>query len=277
MKELAKRVKQRDVMLFNLSVMDDDLRQTERQSNVMHIAPSRAMLMDALAQYLVSHKWRKVLVLKGPTQDDAKLFTAFERSTKKFELKLVDVRAFILGRDPRQRNRNNIALLTAGKDYDVVFVADSDGEFAREVPYQTQKPRSVIGGAGLVADWWRWAWDRHSAPQLNKRFLKKAKRLMTGYDWSAWTAVKGVVEAVQRTGSTEFSRLKAYLNSDEIVIDGFKGDRMSYRAWNNQLRQPIFLTTSNWVVERAPLDGFLHECNNLDTLGYDQRESLCKF
>jgi hypothetical protein len=40
--------------------------------------------------------------------------------------------------------------------------------------------------------------------------------------------------------------------------------------------QPILLGTDNWVVERAPIEGSLHQKNKLDTLGFDERESRCK-
>ena len=275
-RELALRTRDREVLVFNLTALSDELRQAACQSNLLHIASSHAMLMDALTQYLISNKWRKVLVLQGPRSGDAEILASLQRSAKRFGLKIVDVRPFELGRDPRQRDRNNVALLTSGKDYDAVFVADSDGEFARAVPYQIQKPRPVVGSAGLVPDWWHWAWERHGAPQLNKRFLKQANRWMTGYDWAAWMGVKTIVEAVQRTGTTDFSVLASYIRGQEIVLDGFKGYRLSFRPWNNQLRQPVFLTTTNWVVERAPMDGFLHDRNNLDTLGFDEKETRCQ-
>ncbi len=273
--ELAQRNADRDITLFNVSALESELRQEQCRANLLHLAPSRNMLMDALAQFLVSRKWREVLVLVGPLRNDTDVEDAFVRAAKKFGLKIVATRAYELGRDPRQRSRNNIALLTSGEDYDVVFVADSDGEFAREVPYQIQRPRPVVGAAGLVPNWWHWAWERHGAPQLNKRFMRKAKRPMTGYDWSAWMGVKTIVEAVQRTGSTDYRSLVDYITGETIVLDGFKGYRLSFRSWNNQLRQPLFLTSPNWVVARAPLQGFLHDRNNLDSLGVDRRESRC--
>jgi ABC transporter substrate binding protein (PQQ-dependent alcohol dehydrogenase system) len=170
-----------------------------------------------------------------------------------------------------------VALLTGGADYDVVVVLDSDGEFARDVPYQIQKPRPVVGSAGLVPDWWHWAWERHGAPQLNGRFLKATKRPMTGFDWSAWMGVKAIAEAVVRTNSAAFATLKDYIRGEAIVLDGFKGNRINFRPWDNQLRQPILLTTGNWVAGRAPVDGFLHARNNLDTLGFDEKDSRCRF
>ncbi len=273
---LAKGSRDKQLLLFNISALDDALRGAQCQPHLLHVVPSRAMLMDALAQYLVLKKWQEVLVLAGPRPSDAQMLAAFERSAKRFRIAIIDSRGFVLGTDPRKRGQNNVALLTGKGDYDVVFVADASGDFAKEVPYQVQKPRPVAGGGGLVADWWHWGWDRHGAPQLNGRFQKRAKRLMTGYDWAAWLAVKAIVEAIVRTQSTDFEALSDYIRGDQIVIDGFKGHRLNFRPWSGQLRQPVFVTTGEWVVARAPLDGFLHATNDLDTLGVDEQESECR-
>lgn len=275
--ELAAKTKNKPVLLFNISALDAGLRQAQCQAHLMHISPSREMLTDAVAQYLVFKKWRKLLLLKGTQPGDAEYYQAFSRSAKRFGLKTEEVRDFTLGKDPRERSQNNVALLTAGADYDVLYVIDSQSEFARDVPYQGQKPQVVVGAAGLVADWWHWSWERYGAPQVNKRFLKQANRPMTGYDWSAWISVKVIAEALLRTESSDFNRLVAYIRGDEVRLDGVKGFPLSFRPWNNQLRQPIFLTTPNWVVAQAPLTGFLHPTNNLDTLGFDERENACKF
>lgn len=275
--EVAHATRNRELLLFNISAMDDELRQAQCQPHLLHLVPNYAMLMDALTQYLLSRQWRTVLVLEGPQPEDTRLAISFERAAKRFGAKIVAKRPFVLSNDPRQRDLGNVALLTAGQDYDVVFVADSDGEFARAVPYQTVRPRPVVGSEGLIATAWHWAWERHGAPQLNSRFEKQAKRPMTGFDWAAWMAVKAVVEAVLRTESTDFKTLSDYIRGEDIILDGFKGNRLSFRSWDNQLRQPLLLATHNWVVERAPLQGFLHQTNNLDTLGFDRPESDCRF
>ena len=274
--EAARTTKDRDVLLFNVSARDDVLRREQCQSHLLHVIPSHAMITDALAQYLISKKWREALVLTGPRPEDEQLTAAFNRSAKRFGIKVVDQRPFVLSNDPRERERNNVALLSAGADYDVVFVADTDGEFARDVPYQTVQPRLVVGSEGLAASGWHWAWERHGAPQLEKRFQKKAKRPMRDLDWATWMAVKSVVEAVLRTEGGDFAAVRDYLLGDEIVLDGFKGNRLNFRPWNRQLRQPLLLITHNWVVDRAPLRGFLHQTNNLDTLGFDERDTRCE-
>ncbi|WP_211213440.1 ABC transporter substrate-binding protein [Modicisalibacter luteus] len=274
--EVADAFAGEEMVLFNVSASDDRLRGQACQANLMHTLPSHAMQNDALAQFLLSRQWSEVLVLVGQEEADRKLADSFARSAKRFGLDIVDEREFLLGNNPRQREQNNPRLLTSGIDYDVVYVADTQGEFARELSYQTQLPRPVVGSGGLVPQAWHWAWQRHGARQLNNRLEELAGRHMTGHDWAAWIAIKAVVEAVQRQKTSQFAPLRDYLVSDDIVLDGFKGYRMGFRDWNGQLRQPILLGSGNWVVARAPFEGFLHQTNALDTLGFDPRESKCK-
>ena len=274
--EVAAATRGRELLLFNVSAPDDALRQAQCQAHLYHTIPNHGMQADALAQFLVAKKWRNVLLLQGPRDEDRLIGAAFENSARRFGLKIVDKKDFVLSNDPRQRELGNVGLLTAGGDYDVVFVADSDGEFARSVPYDTVRPRPVVGAEGLVAEAWHWAWSRHGAPQLVSRFDKQAGRHMGSADWAAWVAVKAVVEAVVRTGNAPFDKRVAYLGGEEITIDGFKGNRLYFRDWDRQLRQPILIATHNAVIERAPLQGFLHQTNNMDTLGFDRRDSRCK-
>ena len=274
--EVAAATRGRELLLFNVSAADDALRQAQCQAHLYHTLPNHGMQTDAIAQFLVFKKWRNVLLLQGPLDDDKLIGAAFENSARRLGLKIVAKKDFLLSNDPRQRELGNVGLLTAGADYDVVFVADSDGEFARSVPYDTVRPRPVVGAEGLVAEAWHWAWPRHGAPQLTSRFEKQAKRHMGSADWAAWIAVKAVVEAVVRTENAPFAKLVAYLGGEDITIDGFKGNRLYFRDWDRQLRQPILIATHNAVIERAPIAGFLHQTNNMDTLGFDRRDSQCK-
>jgi len=275
MAAIALASRERELLLFNVSAADDELRGRQCQPHLLHVLPSNAMQTDALAQFLIFRKWREALVLEGPSGDDKVLADAFRRAAKRYGVRVVDSRPFTLSNDPREREQNNVALLTQG-DYDVVFVADSDGEFARSVPFSTLRPRPVVGTEGLAPLAWHWAWERHGAPQLEGRFQRTAGRPMRGVDWAAWMAVKAIAEAVQRTASADFPTLRAHLLGPDLVLDGFKGNRLSFRSWDRQLRQPILLGTHNWVVERAPIRGFLHASNNLDTLGPEERESDCR-
>ncbi|HND99016.1 MAG TPA: ABC transporter substrate-binding protein [Plasticicumulans sp.] len=273
---LAQATRTGGVTLINVSAGDDALRAARCQPQLLHTMPSEAMLADGLAQYLVSRKWRKVLVLVGPRPEDQLRLAAFTAAARRFGLKIVDTRSFRLSNDPRERDLGNVALLTAGEDYDALYIADTDGEFARDANYRGQLPRPTVGSAGLAPEAWHWSWERNGAPQLNNRFLKHAKRPMRGADWAAWVAVKALVEAAGHVPDADPAKLLAFLRGPELVVDGFKGARLSFRAWDGQLRQPVFLAFGNGVAASAPVDGFLHPVNALDTLGPDQPDTQCR-
>jgi ABC transporter substrate binding protein (PQQ-dependent alcohol dehydrogenase system) len=278
LKDVAHKLADRPVLLFNVSAPDDSLRGKDCTKNVVHTYPSEAMLADALMQHLIAKGWRQILVLQGPAAEDAAMVAALQRSAKKYRANIVATRPFLLTNDPRNREQTNLLLMTGGIDYDVVYVADSSGEFGRYVPYETSLPRPVIGSAGLVATAWSWSWDRDAAVQLQHRYEKAAPpRRMNGADWAAWEAVKTVTQAVMRTRSTDFDAVKAFLLSDKLALDTVKGNPGSFRAWDHQLRAPVLLATADAVIERAPLPQYLHEINVLDTLGIDAPETACRF
>jgi ABC transporter substrate binding protein (PQQ-dependent alcohol dehydrogenase system) len=278
LKDLARRLADRPIMLFNISAPDDSLRGADCANNVLHTYPSQAMLSDALMQYLAAKGWLHIIVLQGPAPEDAAMVAALQRSARKFRVNIVETRPFLLTNDPRNREQTNIVLMTAGVRYDVVYVADSSGEFGRYVLYETSLPRPVVGTAGLAPTAWSWSWDRDAAVQLQHRYEKiSLPRRMNGADWAAWEAVKAVTQAVMRTRSTDFDVLKAFLLSDQLTLDTVKGNPGSFRAWDHQLRAPVLLSTADAVIERAPLPQYLHQTNVLDTLGIDAPETACRF
>jgi ABC transporter substrate binding protein (PQQ-dependent alcohol dehydrogenase system) len=273
---LSQSLKDDPIIVLNARHADDRLRGVDCSRVLFHTLPSQAMLMDGLAQFLVKKNWKKILILEGDTPQDRLLADAFARSAAKFRLKTVDRRSFVLSNDPRIRDQNNVALITSGIRSEVIFLADSVGEFGRYVPYQTQQPILIVGTEGLRASAWHWTWERHGAPQLNQRFQRIAKRRMTGHDYAGWAAVKTVVEAVIRTASVDIAKIRQFLVSDELIFDTYKGAPGNFRAWNQQLRQPVLLHLHNAVVARTPLPEFLHQRNMLDTLGSDLPESPCR-
>ena len=152
-KPLADSVRGRDVLIFNPTAADDALRRDVCSAQFVHTLPSLAMAMDGLVQYLVSRKWSNLLVFEGPLPADAVMAKAFENSAKKFGARIVARQQFKPGTDPREREKNDPALLSAiNRDYDVVFVADHAFEFARQVPYHTVRARPVVGSIDLEAD-----------------------------------------------------------------------------------------------------------------------------
>lgn len=260
--------------VFNIGESADALRQQQCRANLFHTLPSERMRSDALAQHLVSRRWSRVLLLHGPRPADAQRLASVEQSMKRYGLRTVARRPFKLSADPRERELANPVLLTGGVEHDVVWVVDSDGEFARGLPYRTALPRPVVGDAGLFALAWAPNFERFGAPQLARRFARHAKRAMTGEDWSAWMATKAVVQAAVAKPAGPWT--PAAWAASDFALDGFKGVRLSFRSWDRQLRQPLLLSDGQGVVGSAPIEGLLHPSNVLDTLGADAPEKLCK-
>ena len=275
-KAVASAVKGRDLLLFNVSAPEDWLRRDLCSAEMVHAMPSRAQLMDGLTQFLVSKKWRDYLVFRGPLPQDHEVVDAFTRSAKKFGGRIVATQDFTPGTDPREREKNNPALLSAlNKDWDVTFVADANFDFAREVSYRTVRPRPVVGAIDLEPVAWHWTWDHNGAPQVNARFARySGGRHMDSPDWAAWMAVNMITQSALRVRSTDFKPRRDFILGPG-AFDGDKGEAMSVRPWDHQLRQSVILASPFDVVANAPMDGFLHQRDVLDTLGDDEPETPC--
>ena len=274
---LAAALADTPVTILNTTAPDDWLRR-KCHANLLHAAASDRMISDALVQHAVARKWSSFLVLRGKTERDTARADAFIAAAERFRLRVVDDREFDLSTNPEMREQNNIALITGGtRDYDAVFIADQIGEFARYVPYQTALPRPVIGATGLVALEWHWAFERYGAPQVNSRFesMSEDGRRMGWQDWSAWIATRAVLTAFAKARGDGLEDVNQLLRSDKLRLDGSKGAQMSFRSWNGQLRMPVLLSTQNAIIGVAPLEGFEHQTNSLDALGFDEGEFAC--
>jgi len=260
--------------VLNIGASEDSLRQQDCRPRLYHLLPSERMRSDAIAQTLVSRKWSKLLLLIGPSPKDQQRAATAQASIKRYGLQVVASKPFKLSTDPRERDLANPLLLTAGTAYDAVWIVDSDGEFARGLPYRTVLPRPVVGDAGLVALAWHAQFERYGAPQVSRRFFKAAKRPMTDRDWAAWMAGKtllALAAASPKGPNAAWAQALA-----KTMVDGSKGQSLSFRPWDGQLRQPILLTDGQGVVAQAPIEGLLHPTDVLDTLGADAPEKLCK-
>ncbi|MBX4139507.1 ABC transporter substrate-binding protein [Pseudomonas sp. S5F11] len=265
-----------DSLLFNAGSADDRLRSTECLANVLHTLPSRAMLADALAQFLVLRKWQKALLIVGPTEDDQAYAAALRRAAKRFGVQLVAEKAWRFDNDQRRSAQADMPLFTQTAEYDVVLVADERGDFGEYVPYQTWYPRPVAGTQGLTPTGWHKTVETYGAAQLQKRFEALAGRWMNDRDFAAWMAVRSVASAVNKLHQVAPQAIRQLELSEQLPLDGFKGRKLSYRAWNGQLRQPIPIVQPRALVSTSPQDGFLHPTNEMDSLGYDQPEVTCR-
>ena len=274
--------RERGLIFFNISAPDDRLRQEDCRANIIHVAPSRAMLADGLGQYLVWKHWRRWLLVLGSHEPDKLYAAAFRRAAVRFGGKIVQERVFEDTGGARRSDsglvqiQSQIPLFTqSAPAYDVLVAADESQVFAPYLPYRTSEPKLVVGSAGLVPTSWDAAHDQWGAIQLQNRFGRMFSRRMTALDMQAWTAVRMIGEAVGRTQSADAATTFPYIKGPDFALAAFKGRKLTVRDWDLQLRQPILLADGRVIVSVSPQEGFLHQYSELDTLGFDRPETQC--
>lgn len=269
------------MLIFNARAPDDALRNESCLPNLLHTTPSRRMLADALGQYLVWKRWTDWFLVVGPEPGDRLYADAVERTAKRFGARIVERRdwTYDFGNRRADSGHTNIQSVvptaTQGPDYDVLVVADEGDTFGEYLDGRTWRPRPVAGTQGLVPTAWSRVHEQWGATQLQSRFEKKVGRWMTERDYAAWMAVRSVGEAATRTRSADPEKLAGFMKGPDFGLAAFKGQALSYRPWDGQLRQPVLIAGPRMLVSVSPQEGFLHPGSLLDTLGDDAPESGC--
>jgi len=276
LRQVASMPEAQRVLLFDIATRDDELRQSACFANVLYLLPSRAMRADALAQYMLKKRWRDWFLVIGPDQQDRLYAAAAKRSAKRYGMKIVAEKTWQHSYDARRTAQSDVPVFTQGVNYDVLVVADEKGLFGEYLSYRTWKPQLVIGTQGLVATSWHRAHEQWGAVQIQNRFEEQAGRWMEEEDYSAYLAVRSIGEGATRSHANDSAAIRKYIFSSDFALQSYKGRPLTYRPWNGQLRQPVLLAAPRSIVSVAPLEGFLHPRNELDSLGFDQSETTCQ-
>ncbi|WEF26047.1 ABC transporter substrate-binding protein [Paracoccus sp. S3-43] len=271
-------------MLLNARARGDNLRGADCRANTIHVAPSHAMLADGLAQFLMWKNWPDWLLVKGSHPEDEDLAAAYRRAAAKFGAKIVEERVYEDTGGARRTDSGHVQVQAQmpvftqrAPDYDILVAADESDIFAPYLPYLTWDPRPVAGSAGLVPRSWHPAIEAWGAMQFQNRFEKLANRPIREDDYQAWLALRILGEAATRTQSADPATLREFILSDQFDVAGFKGQKLTVRDWDHQVRQPILLTTGVLTTSVSPQDQYLHQTSALDTLGIDRPETECTF
>jgi len=279
---IADIARENGVLIFNVGATDDILREEECRANVFHTVPTRSMLADGLAQYLIWKQWPRWVLLYGSHDGDRAFADALRRAATRFGGQIVAEKEF---KDTGTARRTDSGVVQIQRqipvfmqdlpDHDVVLVADESEVFGTYVPFRSWIPRPVAGTAGLMPTAWHPASEQWGGTQIQNRFAKANGRRMLSKDMAAWTAARIVGDAATRTQGADPRKIEAFIRGEDFSIAAFKGQKLTFRQWNWQLRQPIFLGDSKSVVSTSPQEGFLHQVSELDTLGVDQPETKC--
>ena len=261
--------------VLNVGAPDDRLRNERCDRRAFHVTPSVSMYVDALTQLLIEQrKLTRWGVVGDGSLRGAEIEAAARRSVAR--------RGGTVTGDAAAADILLLAVDDAGVDAGVTR-ATAEG----------RRPDRIAGigeaglrlpaerAAGLWAVGWHHELERFSGRELNGRFRRRWNAPMTETSWAAWAALKLVGEAVVRTGASDGDALVAFLESAP-PFDGHKGEALTFRRWDHQLRQPLYVAGPR---KREDTGGQLGPFavladvggKNLDALGTAMADSRCRF
>jgi ABC-type branched-subunit amino acid transport system substrate-binding protein len=261
--------------VLNVGAPDDRLRNEGCERRAFHVMPSVAMYADALTQVLIE---QRKLTRWSVTADGSPRGAEIEAAT----------------RQSVARRGGTVTGDAAAADVLLLAVDDRgvDAGMARAIA-EGRRPDRIAGigeagirlpaerAAGLWAVGWHYELERFSARELNGRFRRRWNAPMTETSWAAWAALKLVGEAVVRAGAGDGAALAAFLESAP-PFDGHKGEALTFRRWDHQLRQPLYVAGPRKREDiGGPLGPFAVLADvggkNLDALGTAMADSRCRF
>jgi ABC-type branched-subunit amino acid transport system substrate-binding protein len=136
-------------------------------------------------------------------------------------------------------------------------------------------------GATVVS--WSGRLTRHGARHLNQRYHERFNESMSPASWASWIAVHVAWVAYSRTEGGDAMAMAEFLAGAPTRFDGRKGASLSFRHWDHQLRQPLYIARRDQqgelvVVDEVPsLSGSTRGADAalLDALGGPPRPERC--
>ncbi len=291
------------IIYLNTMSRSEALRGAPCQRLTFHVEASLAMYADAIGQWLVrGAKKTRWGVLSPETKAGAEIERMVERARKRQEATTIGRQVVSAGaRDYRA------ALTTLAKADPDVLMINLGGSSLLAALAQVKELGLQVEVAGVVMEasefwqaepakltgvWptlWFHGYSRYSGRELNKRLAEALGQPAESRAWATLTGVKAVWEAVLRGGRTDTAGLVSFFEKGR-GMDAHKGQPLTFRPWDHQLRQPLMVLRAKapapesprWdifeLLGEVPLRGTPGKSQEeiLDTLGLSEAESACR-
>ncbi|SMX33109.1 ABC transporter substrate-binding protein [Maliponia aquimaris] len=261
---LARVAEETGTLFLNIAATSDSLR-SDCGAQSFHVEASAAMYLDALAGWYVRAGHRRWVVLHGPdTEGVARLERARESLGKRHWGARIVAEVAVSQRDfagaldaVRDEKPDAVLLLTdwvtqldflaryAAEGLDTPVAAFPEAATQTRSFYAAAMAAAPVAGAGHRATLWEPALDAYGARELNARAAARWGRPMESTGWAAYQAMKIAFDAAQFSGSDKGTDMAAWLARKDTVLDLHKGIGVSFRPWDHQLRQSLFLVSLN--------------------------------
>lgn len=252
-----------NVPFINVGASSDSLRNDACYATTFHLEPSAAMYIDAIAGWYVRTGFRRWFVLTDGSQESLAQQAHLTRTLNErhFGIRQVAEQAMTPGgavpdnlvAEIARTNADFVLLLMDGDDQLAVMTAMDAAGLDMQVtgfPYPETQTRAffvamqtaapTIGTNNRVTTW-EPTLDAYGAREMNARYRQQFREPMDSSAWATYQAVKILYEAAFFGGSLQADAVLAFLAAPTSVFDIYKGIGTSFRPWDRQLRQTLFL------------------------------------
>jgi ABC transporter substrate binding protein (PQQ-dependent alcohol dehydrogenase system) len=253
---------ERGIPFLNAGESADVLRNDACRRTTFHLEPSDAMYLDAMAGWYVRSGFRRWFVLRS---DDARgeallARTRWSLRERHFGARIVGDRAVDstegaadVARRIGGTNADVVVLLLPARDQltwlaaleqegvEVAVAAHPDLESqSRAFMFASRDAAPRLGtGQRILA--FEATLDAYGAREINARYRQRFGEPMDPAAWAAYQAVKILYEAAFFGRSSDPSDVYDQLTAEGAVFDLWKGIGASFRPWDHQLRQSMYL------------------------------------
>lgn len=257
---MAKVADELGVPFLNVADASAGLRE-QCSAYVFHVAASAPMYLDALARWSAANQRGRWFVVARGAGAQAVIQQAQQALTKAGGGQVVgsaDVPAgssvFYHVFSQIRKASPDLVLLAMGPVQQGLFISqlppkDSGMAVAGLLPTYAQDryvfTQLAQDNPSLTTDFRPVMWDAALSTKVAKRldqaYGDQVGKAIDAGAWSTYMAIKIVAEASAKTGTVDPKAIAAYLADPSHTFDLDKGVPLSFRAWNHQLRQPLYI------------------------------------
>lgn len=271
---LAQIASDAGIPFFNCGTADSSARDAVCSRYVFHVEASDAMYLDAMVQWSAQQGARKWFVVHEDNPRGAAMQRRALRAMTNHGAggELVGAAAteieqpfYFNEMDQAQRSGADAVLVLLSAVDQIAFFAQM--ETAELDVLGVPFPMAIAQTRDYVAamrrstpttnpdyrfQLWETTLTDDGAEAFNTRYTSRYSAVVDPTGWSSYHAVKIYYEAVMAVGSTDADAVISYLESPEAVFDVLKGPGTSFRPWDHQLRQPLYVVKVDQEAEWIP-------------------------
>lgn len=304
------------ILFFNVASVGDSLRGSLCNRNTFHIEASASMYSDVLVDWFAINGARRFFVVHDNEQTSTSLAMRTINAIEGGDHGSTVVGKAVVGRQQfvysdvinriEEAKPDIVLLLLQPKDQEVFlsqYPRATNAPAVTGVPYSLTQTREYLfrfrdinssAGTTARAALWEASLKANASREINESYLARNGAPMEPVAWATYSSLLILSQAVDATESYDSTELISYLEEPTTAFELGKGVELSFRPWNHQLRQPLFIVevdeTASWgrtateqlevarlVAQHPEGDDASVRIVNLDRFGQNAVSSSCRF